>query len=184
MNSTTSGTYAIDATHSNVEFAVKHMMISTVKGRFGDVKGTIVIPEQGQPTLDVTIAAASIDTRTEARDNHLRSADFFDVEKFPEIRFVSTKAVRSDDGWKLQGDLTMKGVTKPVTLAVVEEGTGVDPWGNQKAAFSATGKFNRSEFGLSWNAALETGGVLVSDEVKVAIDAQLVKQAAAEPKAA
>jgi polyisoprenoid-binding protein YceI len=99
MNSTTSGTYAIDATHSNVEFAVKHMMISTVKGRFGDVKGTIVIPEQGQPTLDVTIAAASIDTRTEARDNHLRSADFFDVEKFPEIRFVSTKAVRSDDGW-------------------------------------------------------------------------------------
>lgn len=176
MSTTQNGTYTIDPTHSNVEFAVRHMMITTVKGRFGDVKGTIEIPENGQPKVDVTIATASIDTRAEARDTHLRSADFFDVEKYPELRFVSTKATKTDDGYKLVGDLTIKGLTKTITLTVTEEGAGVDPWGNQKAAFSATGKFNRSEFGLNWNAALETGGVLVSDEVKLSIDAQLVKQ--------
>lgn len=176
MSTIQNGTYAIDASHSNVEFAVKHMMITTVKGRFGDVKGTVTLPESGQPVVDVTIGAASIDTRVEARDTHLRSADFFDVETYPELRFVSTKVQRTDDGYKLTGDLTIRGVTKPVTLTVSEEGTGVDPWGNQKAAYSATGKFSRSEFGLNWNAALETGGVLVSDEVKIAIDAQLVLQ--------
>lgn len=176
MSTIQNGTYAIDASHSNVEFAVKHMMITTVKGRFGDVKGTVTLPESGQPVVDVTIGAASIDTRVEARDTHLKSADFFDVEKYPELRFVSTKVQRTDDGYTLTGDLTIRGVTKPVTLTVSEEGTGVDPWGNQKAAYSATGKFSRSEFGLNWNAALETGGVLVSDEVKIAIDAQLVLQ--------
>jgi polyisoprenoid-binding protein YceI len=174
------GTFAIDAAHSNVEFAVKHMMITTVKGRFGDVKGTVQIPEQGEPKVDVTISTASIDTRTEARDTHLRSADFFDVEKYPEIRFVSTKAMRTKDGYKLSGDLTIKGVTRPVTLDVTEEGSGVDPWGNVKSAFSAVGKFNRTDFGLTWNAALEAGGVLVSEEVRISIDAQLVKQAAAK----
>jgi polyisoprenoid-binding protein YceI len=178
------GIYAIDATHSNVEFAVRHMMITTVKGRFADVKGTVEIPEVGQPKADITIAAASIDTRSEARDTHLRSADFFDVEKFPELHFVSTKAERTDDGYKLTGDLTIKGVTNPITLTVAEEGAGIDPWGNQKIAFSATGKFNRSQFGLNWNAALETGGVLVSDEVKLSIDAQLVKQKAEATRAA
>ena len=174
-----SGTYAIDPMHSNVEFSVKHLMITTVKGRFGDVKGTVEIPETGQPKADVTISTASIDTRTEARDNHLRSADFFDVEKYPTMRFVSTKAVRTDDGYKLTGDLTIKNITKPITLSVTEEGAATDPYGNQKVAFSATGKFNRSEYGLNWNAALETGGVVVSDEVKLSIDAQLVKQVAA-----
>lgn len=172
------GTFAIDAAHSNVEFAVKHMMITTVKGRFGDVKGTVQIPEKGEPKVEVTIATASIDTRTEARDTHLRSADFFDVEKYPEIRFVSTRATRTSDGYTLIGDLTIKGVTKPVTLQVTDEGSGVDPWGNVKASFNATGKFNRTDFGLTWNAALETGGVLVSEEVKISIDAQLVKQTA------
>lgn len=179
MTTKHNGTYTIDPAHSNVEFAVKHMMITTVRGRFGDVKGKVEIPENGQPKLEVTIAAASIDTRTEARDTHLRSADFFDVEKYPELRFVSTKATRTADGYKLTGDLTIKGITKPITLEVTEEGAGVDPWGNQKAAFSAMGKINRSDFGLTWNAALETGGVLVSEEVKISIDAQLVKQAAA-----
>lgn len=173
------GTYAIDASHSNVEFAVRHMMISTVKGRFGDVQGTVELPENGQPTVDVTIKAASIDTRADQRDGHLKSADFFDVETYPELRFRSTKAERTGDGLKLTGDLTIKDVTRSVTLDVTEEGAGVDPWGNQKAAFSATGRINRGDFGLSWNAALETGGVLVSEEVKLSIDAQLVKQAAA-----
>lgn len=180
MTNITPGTHTIDATHSNVEFAVKHMMISTVKGRFGDVKGSVVIPEVGQPTVDVTIATASIDTRTEARDNHLRSADFFDAETYPEMRFVSTSATPTKNGYTLAGDLTIRGVTRPVTLDVTTEGAGTDPWGNQKAAFSATGKFNRTDFGLTWNAALETGGVLVSEEVKVAIDAQLVKQKVAQ----
>lgn len=180
MSTIQNGTYTIDPAHSNVEFAVKHMMITTVKGRFADMKGAVDIPEQGQPTINVTIAAPSIDTRNDMRDTHLRSADFFDVEKYPELRFVSTKATRTSDGYKLTGDLTIKGITKPITLDVTEEGAGVDPWGNQKAAFSATGKFNRSEFGLTWNAALETGGVLVSEEVKISIDAQLVKQKVAQ----
>lgn len=175
----TPGTYTIDAAHSNVEFAVRHMMISTVKGNFSDVKGTLIVPENGAPRLEATIAASSIDTRNEMRDNHLKSADFFDVEKFPELRFASTKVERTDDGYKVVGDLTIKGITRPVTLIVTEEGAGVDPWGNQKVAFSATAKFNRGDFGLSWNAALETGGVLVSDEVKLSIDTQLVKQQSA-----
>ena len=180
MKSISNGTYAIDATHSNVEFAVKHMMITTVKGRFGDVTGTVEIPQVGTPKVDVTINAASIDTRVEARDNHLRSPEFFDVEKYPTLRFVSTAAERTDDGYRLTGDLTIRDVTKPVTLTVTEEGFGIDPWGNQKAAFSATGKINRTEFGLTWNAALETGGVLVSEDVKLSFDVQLVKQSSAK----
>lgn len=184
MSNIQNGIYVIDPTHSNIEFAVKHMMITTVKGRFGDVKGTLEIPEKGQPKVEVTIATASIDTRTEARDNHLRSADFFDIEKYPEMRFVSTRAERTEDGWTLVGDLTIKGITRPVTLAVTEEGAGVDPWGNQKVAFSATGRFNRTDFGLNWNAVLETGGLLVSEDVKLSIDAQLVKQVAKAEQAA
>ena len=183
MSTIQAGTYALDASHSNVEFSVKHMMITTVKGRFSDVQGTITIPEAGQPTVDVTIAAAGIDTRTEARDAHLRSADFFDVEQYPELRFVSTAVRRTDDGYTLAGNLTIRGITKPVTLRVIEEGAGIDPWGNRKVSFSATGRINRSDFGLTWNAALETGGVLVSEEVKLAIDAQLVLQVEAEAAA-
>ncbi|MGH7636861.1 MAG: YceI family protein [Gemmatimonadaceae bacterium] len=180
MNTIPKGTYTIDPAHSNVEFAVRHMMISTVKGRFGDLQGTLSISENGQPSVDVTIKTASIDTRSEQRDGHLRSPDFFDVETHPELRFKSTSVERTGDGYKLTGDLTIRDVTRPVTLIVAEEGAGIDPWGNQKVAFSATGRFNRSDFGLNWNAALETGGVLVSDEVKVSIDTQLVKQAAAK----
>lgn len=180
MTTRIQGTYAIDPAHSNVEFAVRHLMISTVKGRFGDVTGTLQVQEGGQPALDVTIGAASIDTRSEQRDAHLRSADFFDVEKHPTLRFVSTSARRSGDGWTVDGNLTIRGVTRPVTLSVTEEGAGVDPWGNEKIAYSAATTLNRGDFGLNWNAALETGGVLVSEEVRVAIDVQLVKQAAAK----
>lgn len=180
MTKVQAGTYTIDPAHSNVEFGVRHMMISTVKGRFGDVQGTVVVPDDGAPSVEVTIKTASIDTRSEQRDGHLRSPDFFDVEQFPEMRFRSTRVDRTGDGYKLTGDLTIRGVTRPIVLTVVEEGAGVDPWGNQKAAFSATGKFNRSDFGLNWNAALETGGVLVSDEVKLSIDTQLVRQASAK----
>src|SRR5687768_2722265 len=118
MKTIATGTHAIDATHSNVEFAVKHMMITTVKGRFGDVSGTVTVPGSGEPSVDVTINAASIDTRVEARDNHLKSGDFFDVEKYPTLRFVSTKATRTDDGYSLAGNLTIRDVTRPVTLTV------------------------------------------------------------------
>ncbi len=180
MKAIATGTHAIDATHSNVEFAVKHMMITTVKGRFGDVSGTVTMPASGEPTVDVTINAASIDTRVEARDNHLKSADFFDVEKYPTLRFVSTKATRTEDGYSLAGNLTIRDVTRPVTLTVTDEGTGVDPWGNNKSAFSAKGKINRTDFGLNWNAALEAGGVLVSEEVKLSFDVQLIAQAASK----
>src|SRR5215204_3337342 len=107
MSNVRNGTYTIDAAHSNVAFAVRHLMISTVKGRFGEVKGTVQLPENGQPVVDVTIASGSIDTRSEQRDVHLRSADFFDVESYPELRFVSTKAERMSDGWMLTGNLTI-----------------------------------------------------------------------------
>jgi polyisoprenoid-binding protein YceI len=180
MSRIPAGTYSIDPVHTSVEFGVRHMMISTVKGRFGEVSGTVVIPEVGQPTADVTVQTGSIDTRSEQRDVHLRSGDFFEVEKYPGMRFVSTKAERSSTGWKITGDLTIRDVTRPITLEVTEEGAAVDPWGNRKIAFSATGKLNRSEYGLSWNAALETGGVLVSDEVKLSIDVQLIQQLAAK----
>lgn len=180
MSRIPAGTYSIDPAHTSIEFGVRHMMISTVKGRFGEVSGTVVIPESGQPRADVTIATGSIDTRSEQRDTHLRSGDFFEVEKYPGMRFVSTKAERSGDGWKVTGDLTIRDVTRPITLDVKEEGSAVDPWGNQKVAFSATGTLVRSAYGLNWNAALETGGVLVSDEVKLFIDVQLIRQAEAK----
>jgi polyisoprenoid-binding protein YceI len=183
MNTRHTGEFAIDPTHTTVEFAVKHMMITTVKGRFGDLEGTVAIPEAGEPSVDVTIKSASIDTRVEARDTHLRSSDFFDVEKYPELRFVSKRAERAGDGYRVTGDLTIRDTTRPVTLEVTEEGAGVDPWGNEKVAFSATGEFNRSDYGLNWNAALETGGVLVSDRVRIAIEAQLVKQVPASAAA-
>ena len=171
--------WTIDPAHTQVGFAVRHLMISTVKGHFTDVKGMVEFADGADPTLDVTLGVASIDTREDKRDAHLRSADFFDAEKYPEIRFVSTKTVRTDGGWKITGNLTMHGVTKPVTLNATEEGTGRDPWGNDRMGFSAHGKLDRREFGLIWNAALETGGVLVGDDIKLNIDAELVKQVAA-----
>src|SRR4051812_42971300 len=170
------GTWAIDPAHTEVSFGVRHLMISTVKGRFADVKGTVEIPASGDPKVDVTLATASIDTRNEQRDAHLKSADFFDAAQYPEIRFASTNAARTDDGWNVTGDLTIHGVTKPITLEVTEEGSGRDPWGNERIGLSARGKLDRREFGLTWNTALETGGVLVGDEIKLHIDAELVKQ--------
>src|SRR5437870_4571392 len=171
--------WSIDPAHTEVGFAVRHLMISTVKGCFPDVKGAVEFADNAYPKLDITIGVASIDTREGKRDAHLRSADFFDAEKYPEIRFVSTKAVRTDGGWTITGNLTMHGVTKPVTLVATKEGTGRDPWGNERMGFSAHGKLDRREFGLTWNAALETGGVLVGDDINLNIEAELVKQAAA-----
>ena len=169
--------WTIDPTHSNVEFSVRHMMIATVKGRFGDVQGRVEFDESDPTTasVDVTIDAASVDTRTPQRDEHLRSADFFDVEKFPTLTFKSRKVSAHGDDLKVTGDLTLHGHTREVVLDVTPLGRQSDPWGGVRAGFEATGKIKRSDFGLTWNQALETGGVVVSDDVKIALDIELVK---------
>ena len=172
-------TWSIDPTHSNVEFAVRHLMIATVKGRFNAVEGTVVLDEANPAasTAEITVQVASIDTREPQRDAHLRSADFFDVEKYPTLTFRSS-GVRdiTADGFTLAGDLTIHGVTRPVTLEVVNEGRGKDPWGGERAGYAASTRIKRSEFGLTWNQLLETGGLAVSDEVKITLDVELVKK--------
>jgi polyisoprenoid-binding protein YceI len=174
---TPAGTWNIDPAHSNVEFAVRHLMISTVKGRFADVKGAIVLDDADvtRSTVDVTIGVASIDTRVGQRDDHLRSGDFFDVERFPAITFRSRRVEQNGDDLKVTGDLTIRDVTREVTLSVTPEGRGTDPWGGVRAGFSATTKITREDFGLTYNQALETGGVLVGSDVKIGIEAELVR---------
>ena len=174
LNTLTAGTWAIDPTHTEVGFVARHLMVTKVRGSFTDVTGTVQVGQDlGESVANVTIKTASVSTGTADRDTHLRSADFFDVDTFPEITFVST----SYDGDTLTGDLTIKGVTKAVTLDVDFNGVATDPWGNDKAAFEATGELNRTDWGLTWNASLEKGGVLVSEKIKLVIDVQLAKQA-------
>lgn len=176
-------TWTLDPTHSLVEFSAKHMMITTVKGRFDDVKGAIAVDEQNpdRSSVEVQIGAASIDTRTEQRDEHLRSADFLDVEQHPSITFRSTRVegayAKPGDRFKVAGDLTIRGTTREVVLDVTFEGAGQDPWGGQRASFSAESKIDRRDFGLTWNQALEAGGVLVSNDIKLSVEVQAVKQA-------
>ena len=167
--------WEIDPAHSNASFTVRHMMVSNVRGEFTKLAGGVDVVGDDPTTakVAVTIDAASINTREPKRDAHLRSADFFDAETYPDMTFVST----SFDGDTLTGDLTIKGVTKPVTLDVEFNGTATDPWGNEKAAFEATGELNRTDWGLTWNANLEKGGVLVSEKIKLVLDVQLAKQA-------
>ena len=171
-------TWTIDPSHTTVEFVAKHMMITTVKGRFAELTGTIVADETNlaDSSVEATMQAASLDTRSEQRDAHLRSPDFLDVERYPEVTFKSTALRGTKDSFKLTGDLTIRGVTRPITLEVTFEGEGKDPWGGTRASFSARGKFDRRDFGLTWNVALETGGILVSNEVKINIEAQAVLQ--------
>jgi polyisoprenoid-binding protein YceI len=173
-------TWSVDPAHSHVEFAVRHLMISTVKGRFAEFAGTVELDPADLTTakLSVTINAASVDTRTTDRDNHLRSADFFDVANHPTITYASKRVEKRGDDYAVIGDLTLRGVTREVPLAVSLTGQAKDPWGNQKMAFEATAKINRNDFGLTWNAALEAGGVLVGEEVKISIDVQLLAAAA------
>src|SRR5512140_1969921 len=179
QTATQTSTWKIDPSHSNVEFAVKHLMISTVKGRLSEVEGEIVIAD-GDPShssVTATIKAASIDTHTGQRDDHLRSADFLDAANFPEITFKSTRITGSRSEFEVTGDLTIRGVTRKVTLDATNEGSGKDPWGGDRVAFSATTKLDRRDFGLTWNQAIEAGGVLVGNDVKVSIDVQAVRQA-------
>lgn len=172
--------WTIDTAHSAIEFSVKHMMVSTVKGRFPAFTGEANIDEANpaNSNVNVTIDVNSITTGTDGRDGHLRSADFFDVEKYPTATFSSTKVEKlGEDHLRVVGDLTVRGVTKPVTLDVQVEGKVKDMQGNDRYGFSATTSFSRKEFGLEWNVALDSGGWLVSDLIKIAIDAQVVAPA-------
>lgn len=169
--------WKLDPAHTAVEFSAKHLMISTVKGRITDIEGTIYTDEKNprNSSVEVTLKAASLDTRTEQRDQHLRSADFLDVEKYPEIKFRSTRIEGEKDSFKLTGDLTIRDVTKPITLDVEFEGSTRDPWGGERAGFSAKGKIDRRDFGLTWNQALETGGVVVGNEIKISLEVEAIK---------
>jgi polyisoprenoid-binding protein YceI len=165
----------LDTTHSAAEFAVKHLMISTVKGRFNAFTGAgETNPDGTLKTAELTIDPASINTNVEARDNHLRSADFFDVEKFPTITFRSTKIDQKGTDIALTGDLTMHGVTKPVTLKGELAQPVKDPWGNQRTALAVSTKINRKDWGLQWNQALEAGGWAVGEEVKISVEFEAV----------
>lgn len=168
-------TWTLDKAHSEIEFRVKHMMISTVKGYFEDFDLNITSTSNKleDAKIEMNINTNSINTKSEQRDQHLKNEDFFDHEKFPTILFTSSEIVKIDnDEYKLSGSLTIKNVTKPITLDVEFGGIAQDPWGNQKAGYTVKGKINRQEYGLTWNAALETGGVMVSDEVKFQADIQ------------
>jgi polyisoprenoid-binding protein YceI len=174
--------YQIDPAHSAAQFKVRHMMISNVKGEFTKVSGTVTY-DPADPSavqIQVTVDASSISTRDEQRDGHLKSADFFDVAKFPSITFQSTKvAPTGPDSFEVVGDLTVRGVTQPVALTV-EEVTpeAKDPWGNMRRGATAKTKIRRKDFGLNWNLALEAGGFLVGDDIEITIDVELIRQAA------
>lgn len=170
--------YAIDPAHSSVEFIARHLMISKVRGRFAGVSGTISIPEGSHvPTaVQVTLDAASIDTHEAQRDAHLKSGDFFEVEKYPTLEFSSSSIDGKPDAFQIHGMLQMHGITQPVTLDASYEGRLSDPFGKQRIAYSAQGKVRRSDFGLTWNQAMETGGVMVSDDIRIEIDLEATLQ--------
>jgi len=177
----TKTTWVIDPSHSEIAFKVKHLMISNVKGSFGEFSGQVLTDGDDFSTAEISfqINPASINTGVADRDGHLKSADFFDVENFTEITFTSGKLAETGAGeFALTGNLSIKGVSQPVKLEVEFGGLMTDPWGNEKAGFTLTGKLNRKDFGLTWNAALEAGGVLVGEEIKLNIDVELLKQKA------
>ena len=178
LESRAADTYNIDPAHSTVGFAVTHMVINTVHGKFKEFTGSVSV-EDGQVQNSVaTIQAKSIDTGVERRDNHLRSADFFDVEKFPTIAFKSKRAEKRGSESVLIGDFTMHGVTKELALPVTLKGPIKDPWGNNRIGLQARAKLNRRDYGLTYSQALETGGLVVSDEIEIEINAEAVKPAA------
>jgi polyisoprenoid-binding protein YceI len=170
--------WVIDPAHSEIGFKVKHMMISSVSGRFDNFSGEVIANDDfGAAEINFEADVNSITTGHGDRDHHLKSADFFDAEQFPKLQFKGTSFTKVDeDNYKLEGELTMHGATKPVTLNAEYGGLMTDPWGNIKAGFTISGKINRKDWGLTFNAALENGGVLLSEDVKLTIEAQLTKQ--------
>jgi polyisoprenoid-binding protein YceI len=174
----TNAPWQLDAAHTEIEFSARHLMISNVKGRFSNPTGSLSFDPRTPGSLDlqVEIPVASIDTRNEQRDAHLRSPDFFDAETFPAMTFKGKRTVGDIRGdFKLIGDLTIRGITREVILDVTAEGAGDDPWGNERLGFSASGKIDRKEFGLTWNQLLETGGVAVGDTIKIIINTELMR---------
>ncbi|MCM3125959.1 MULTISPECIES: YceI family protein [Bacillaceae] len=168
--------FVVDQAHSAIGFEVKHMMVSKVKGQFGSYTADVEAADLADLTtasITFKIDVASIDTRSEDRENHLKSADFFDVENYPTIDFKSTNITRDGDDYKVTGDLTIKDVTKPVTFDVEYGGKGTNPWGVEVYGFEAEAKVNREDFGLTWNAALETGGVLVGKDIKIKVELEV-----------
>lgn len=171
------GTYEIDPSHSVVEFVVRHLGLAKVRGRFNEFTGTIQISDDpGASQVHVTIDAASIDTRDAKRDEHLRSPDFLDAATYPSLEFHSTAVRRMGDDWQVDGDLTIRGVTRPVTLDLEFEGAAKDPWGMSRIGCSAVTEVNREDFGLTWNQALETGGFLVGKQVRIELSVEAVRQ--------
>jgi polyisoprenoid-binding protein YceI len=171
------GTWTIDASHSEVGFSVRHLGISKTRGRFGTFSGDIVVAERPEDSrVSVTIDPASVDTKDAGRDEHLRSADFFQVAEHPTWTFETTSVVAKGDRWAVTGDLTIAGVTRPVVLDTEVAGLVTDPWGNDRVAFQASTEVNREDFGLTWNAALETGGFLVGKTVKIDLEVEAVLQ--------
>lgn len=179
MTATASTIWNIDPAHSAAEFKVKHMMISNVKGSFNGISGVLAehATDSSLSSIEASIPVATISTGDAQRDGHLKSGDFFDAEKFPAMTFKSTSVTKKGEGeYSVTGDLTIHGVTKQVTFAVEgPSAPGKDPWGNTRIGLSATAKINRKDFGLSWNSALETGGVLVGEEVAISLDVQFIK---------
>lgn len=178
LSALTPGTWTVDAGHSNISFTARHLMVAKVRGRFTDFAGTLTIADDPlQSSVQAVVQTASVSTHDDGRDGHLRSADFFDTDNFPEMTLVSTGITPKGSDYVLHTDLTIKGVTKPVDFALEFEGVATDPWGNTKAGFEAEAEINRKDWGLEWNVALEGGGVLVSDKVKITLDVQLLKTA-------
>lgn len=170
------GTWVIEPDHSTIEAVARHLKITKVRGRFGSFEGKVEIPEDPlASTVEVTIDAASIDTNNQDRDQHLRSEDFLHVEQHPTLQFASTRVEEAGDGYRLVGELTMRGETRPVELDVTYGGLTEDPWGNTRALLAAETTIDREQWGLTWNQTLEAGGVLVSREIKVEIQVQLVQ---------
>ena len=170
--------WAVDDSHSSIEFSVKHMMFAKVKGVFSNFEAVVEADPADLTTADIqfTIDTSSVDTRNADRDAHLKSPDFFDVENHKELTFKSTKIVKTDENeYDVTGDVTILGTTHSETFTIESGGIGKDPWGNEVAAFSGEGKIKRSDYGLTWNAALETGGVLVGDEIKISIEIEAKK---------
>ena len=176
LDDLTPGTWNIDPSHSIVSFVARHLVITKVRGTFGDVSGTVVIADDKlASTVQATVGMASITTGDEGRDGHLKSADFFDVETYPNMTFVST-GIRGDGAeYVLTGDLTIKGVSKSIELDLEFEGVSPDPWGGTRVGFSAIGEINRRDFGLNFDVKVDTGGALVGEKIKLEIEAQAVK---------
>ncbi len=167
----TAGVWQIDQTHSDLRIIARHLMVAKVRGTFEDFAGTIVVAENPlESSVEIDAKAASVTTGTIDRDNHLRSADFLDAERFPLVSFKSTGIAPKGHGWRLSGDLTIRGVTNPVIFNLTFEGETTDPYGNTKAGFSATGEIERKDWGLTWNVPLEGGGMLVSEKFKIEFD--------------